>query len=174
MYYNNLCPMSIKERQYVCLIWRSNMNFLMNFPTRVTRFPSKTEVMTEVGICFSINAYVVVTQRCQVLKTALMDKHTISYFVWVTGIHCKKKPLLKCVCVFLYNLKFSRRLDTIKSSRSHNRINSLQEEIRTNQPIKKLTMGGVLRKRQTYSLIRFDHSCVRNALLEMVKGALKL
>jgi hypothetical protein len=42
-----------------------------------------------------------------------------------------------------------------------------------NQP-KSLTKGGVLRKRQTSSLNRFDHSCVRNALLEMVKGALKL
>jgi hypothetical protein len=44
----------------------------------------------------------------------------------------------------------------------------------TNQPTKKLTKGGVLRKRQTSSLARFDHSCVRNAFLEMVKGALKL
>jgi hypothetical protein len=44
----------------------------------------------------------------------------------------------------------------------------------TNQPTKKLTKGGVLRKRQTRSLARFDHSCVRNALLEMVQGALKL
>jgi hypothetical protein len=44
----------------------------------------------------------------------------------------------------------------------------------TNQPTKKLTKGGVLRKRQTSSLARFNHSCVRNALLEMVKGALKL
>jgi hypothetical protein len=43
-----------------------------------------------------------------------------------------------------------------------------------NQPTKKLTKGGVLRKRHTSSLARFDHSCVRNALLEMVKGALKL
>jgi hypothetical protein len=42
------------------------------------------------------------------------------------------------------------------------------------QPIKKLTKGGVLRKRQTSSLARFDHSCVRNAFMEMVKGALKL
>jgi hypothetical protein len=39
----------------------------------------------------------------------------------------------------------------------------------TNQPTKKLTKGGVLRKRQTSSVARFDHSCVRNALLEMVK-----
>jgi hypothetical protein len=44
----------------------------------------------------------------------------------------------------------------------------------TNQPTKKLTKGGVLRKRQTSSLARFNHSCVRDALLEMVKGALKL
>jgi hypothetical protein len=43
-----------------------------------------------------------------------------------------------------------------------------------NQPTKKLTKGGVWRKRQTLSLARFDHSCVRDALLEMVKGALKL
>jgi hypothetical protein len=42
------------------------------------------------------------------------------------------------------------------------------------QPTKKLTKGGVLRKRQTSSLARFNHSCVRNALLEMVRGALKL
>jgi hypothetical protein len=44
----------------------------------------------------------------------------------------------------------------------------------TNQPTKKLTKGGVLRKRQTSSLARFNHSGVRDALLEMVKGALKL
>jgi hypothetical protein len=43
----------------------------------------------------------------------------------------------------------------------------------TNQP-KKPTKGGVLRKGETSSLARFDHSCVRKALLEMVKGALKL
>jgi hypothetical protein len=43
-----------------------------------------------------------------------------------------------------------------------------------NQPTKKLTKGGVLRKRETSCLARFDHSCVRNALLEMVNGALKL
>jgi hypothetical protein len=43
-----------------------------------------------------------------------------------------------------------------------------------NQPTKKLTEGGVLRKHQTSSLARFDHSCVRNALLEMVNGTLKL
>jgi hypothetical protein len=43
----------------------------------------------------------------------------------------------------------------------------------TNQPTKKLTKGGVLRKRETSSLARFDHSCVRNALLEMVNGALQ-
>jgi hypothetical protein len=41
-------------------------------------------------------------------------------------------------------------------------------------PTKKLTKGGVLCKRQTSSLARSDHSCVRNVLLEMVKGALKL
>jgi hypothetical protein len=44
---------------------------------------------------------------------------------------------------------------------------------RENQPTKKLTEGGVLRKRQTSSLARFDHSCLRNVLLEKVKGALK-
>jgi hypothetical protein len=43
-----------------------------------------------------------------------------------------------------------------------------------NQPTKKLTKGGVLRKRNTSSLARFNHSCVRNALLEMVRGASKL
>jgi hypothetical protein len=46
----------------------------------------------------------------------------------------------------------------------------------TNQPkpTKKLTKGGVLRKRQASSLARFNHSCVLDALLEMVRGALKL
>jgi hypothetical protein len=44
----------------------------------------------------------------------------------------------------------------------------------TNQPTKKLTKGGVLRKRHTSSLARFNHSCVQNALLEMVTAALKL
>jgi hypothetical protein len=44
----------------------------------------------------------------------------------------------------------------------------------TNQPTKKLTKGGVFRKIETSSIARFDHSCVRNALLEMVNGALKL
>jgi hypothetical protein len=47
-------------------------------------------------------------------------------------------------------------------------------DLSTNQPTKKLTKGGVLRKRETSSLARFDHSCVRSALLEMVNGALKL
>jgi hypothetical protein len=37
----------------------------------------------------------------------------------------------------------------------------------TNQKAK----GGVLRKRETSSLARFYHSCVRNAQLEMVNGA---
>jgi hypothetical protein len=41
------------------------------------------------------------------------------------------------------------------------------------QPTKKLTKGGVLCKRETSSLARFDHFCVLNALLEMVNGALK-
>jgi hypothetical protein len=39
---------------------------------------------------------------------------------------------------------------------------------------KNLTKGGVLRKRETSSLVRFDNSWLRNALLEMVNGALKL
>jgi hypothetical protein len=43
--------------------------------------------------------------------------------------------------------------------------------LETNQPTKK---GGDLRKRQTSSLPRFDHFCVRNAGLEMVNRALKL
>jgi hypothetical protein len=42
------------------------------------------------------------------------------------------------------------------------------------QPTKKLTKGGVLCKQETSSLARFDHSCVWNALLEIVNGALKL
>jgi hypothetical protein len=42
----------------------------------------------------------------------------------------------------------------------------------TNQPTKKLTKGGVKHRRETSSLARFDHSCVRNALLEMVNVAL--
>jgi hypothetical protein len=41
----------------------------------------------------------------------------------------------------------------------------------TNQP-KRLTKGGVRRMRETSSLARSNHSCVRNALLEMVNGAL--
>jgi hypothetical protein len=40
-----------------------------------------------------------------------------------------------------------------------------------NQPTKKLTKGRVRRRRETSSLVRFNHSCVRNALLEMVNGA---
>jgi hypothetical protein len=40
-------------------------------------------------------------------------------------------------------------------------------------PTKKLTKGGVLRKRQTSSLARFHLPCVQNALLEMVNGALE-
>jgi hypothetical protein len=36
----------------------------------------------------------------------------------------------------------------------------------------KLTKGGVLRNSMTSSLARLDHSCVRNALQEMVYGAL--
>jgi hypothetical protein len=41
-----------------------------------------------------------------------------------------------------------------------------------NQSTKKLTTVGVRRRRETSSLIRFNHSCVRKALLEMVNGAL--
>jgi hypothetical protein len=37
---------------------------------------------------------------------------------------------------------------------------------------KQLSKGGVLRKRETSSLVMSDRSCVRNALLEMVNGAL--
>jgi hypothetical protein len=44
----------------------------------------------------------------------------------------------------------------------------------TIQPTQMLTEGGVLRKRHTSSLARFDRSCVINALLDMVNGALKL
>jgi hypothetical protein len=40
----------------------------------------------------------------------------------------------------------------------------------TNQPTK-LTKGRVRRRRETSSLARFDHSCVWNALLEMLNGA---
>jgi hypothetical protein len=42
------------------------------------------------------------------------------------------------------------------------------------QTTKNLTKGGVLHKRQASSLAGFEHSYVRNALLEMAKGALKL
>jgi hypothetical protein len=38
-----------------------------------------------------------------------------------------------------------------------------------NQPTKKLTKGGVLHKRNTLSLARLNHSCVRNAELELEK-----
>jgi hypothetical protein len=45
----------------------------------------------------------------------------------------------------------------------------------TNQPTnQKAKKSGVLRKLQTSSLARSDKSCVRSALLEMVKVALKL
>jgi hypothetical protein len=42
------------------------------------------------------------------------------------------------------------------------------------KPTKKQNNGGVLRKRQTSSRARFNQSGVRDAVLEMVKGALKL
>jgi hypothetical protein len=42
----------------------------------------------------------------------------------------------------------------------------------TNQPTKRLTKGAVGRRHETSSLARSNHSCVRNALLEMVNGAL--
>jgi hypothetical protein len=48
----------------------------------------------------------------------------------------------------------------------HERRFYLAIDCSINQPTKKLTKGGVLRKRQTSSLARFDHFCVRNALLE--------
>lgn len=32
--------------------------------------------------------------------------------------------------------------------------------------------GGILRRRETWSLARLVHSCARHALLEMVNGAL--
>jgi hypothetical protein len=42
----------------------------------------------------------------------------------------------------------------------------------TNQPTKRLTKGEVRRRRETSSLAGSNHSCVRNALLEMVNGVL--
>jgi hypothetical protein len=91
----------------------------------------------------------------------------------------------------MYDLVLSRRLCTKKSSRAISRVKLLNGEktnvsrtisvlvlrvlmwLESNQPpTRKLTTGGVLHKRQTSSLARFHHSCVRNAFLEMVKGAL--
>jgi hypothetical protein len=66
-----------------------------------------------------------------------------------------------------------RRSVTGQSLCAHNQC-SLLQHWPANQTTKKLTKGGVLRKRQTSSVARFDHSCEWNALLEMVKGALKL
>jgi hypothetical protein len=40
------------------------------------------------------------------------------------------------------------------------------------QPTKKLTKVGVRRRCETSFLVRFNHSCVLNALLEMVNDAL--
>jgi hypothetical protein len=57
----------------------------------------------------------------------------------------------------------------LKNIRSMDKV-----QITANQPNKKLTKGAVLRKHETSSLARFDHSFVRNALLEMVKGVFKL
>jgi hypothetical protein len=44
--------------------------------------------------------------------------------------------------------------------------------LKQNQPTKRLTKGGVRRRRETSSLAGSNRSCVRNALLEMVNGAL--
>jgi hypothetical protein len=46
--------------------------------------------------------------------------------------------------------------------------------LKNQKPTKKLTKGRVLHKRLTSSLAKFDHSCVPDELLEMVKGDLKL
>jgi hypothetical protein len=43
---------------------------------------------------------------------------------------------------------------------------------RTGKPTKKITKGRVKRRREASFLARLGHSCVRNALLEMVDGAL--
>jgi hypothetical protein len=42
----------------------------------------------------------------------------------------------------------------------------------TNELTKKLTEGGDKRRRETSSRVRLDDSCIRNALLGMVKGTL--
>jgi hypothetical protein len=60
--------------------------------------------------------------------------------------------------------------------RLHSRVLTEQRENsvtrQANQPNKRLTKGGVRRRRETSSLARSNHSCIRNALLEMINGAL--
>jgi hypothetical protein len=50
-------------------------------------------------------------------------------------------------------------------------IFTAQVIVSTNQP-EKIAKGGVKRSHETFSLARLDHSCILNALLEMVNGAL--
>jgi hypothetical protein len=80
------------------------------------------------------------------------------------------RNLMECV---VSSLTLSSRPHTTSLNRFLN--HALPRNQPTNQPTnQKATKGGVLCKRETSSLARFDHSCVRNALLEMENGALKL
>jgi hypothetical protein len=51
-------------------------------------------------------------------------------------------------------------------------LRGTKEGCRTNQPTERLTKGGDMRRCETSFLVRFNHSCVLNALLEMVNDAL--
>jgi hypothetical protein len=77
-------------------------------------------------------------------------------------------------------VKFSRAISLVYAELKTNvsetgSVSIIRVGVRRNdESTIKLTTGGVLSKLDTSSLARFDHSCLRNALLEMVKGALKL
>jgi hypothetical protein len=99
--------------------------------------------------------YLTTSQRS---ATRLLTNVSCSFVCFFPSLHSSKS-----ICLCLRNVLLSVLGVANFNLRSPNHS--------TNQP-KRLTKGGVRRRRETSSLARSKHSCVRNALLEMVNGAL--
>jgi hypothetical protein len=67
------------------------------------------------------------------------------------------------------------KVDCVADVSEEHAASIIRTEVRSvNQPTYQNAKGGVLRKRETSSLVRSDHSCVRNAMLEMVNRDLQI
>jgi hypothetical protein len=83
-------------------------------------------------------------------------------------------PTKKCRDLFPYFPNLESRLAGEHDDSDNVSTRCLKNNIVHTTNKKAITKGGVFRKHQKSSLARFDHCCVRNALLEMVNDALKL